>query len=148
MSESSHLSFYFYLISTPLILLRGPSTLRKIQGGGYVLHSRSPLKCWCLNWFYQRWDKTLNLPDQICLQHIFLLLYLLLFLPSYLFWSLPLGHMLFIFGDSFYAFYIECLLKSFLCLCPFWFWNTFSSVSSYSLHLSPIVCIVPVLLLM
>ena len=50
MSESSSLSFYFYLIYLSLILLRGPPMFKIIQGGegSWAAETRSPLKCCCL----------------------------------------------------------------------------------------------------
>ena len=41
MSESSSLSFYFYLIYLSLILLRGPPMFKIIQGGEWFLGSRN-----------------------------------------------------------------------------------------------------------
>lgn len=102
------------------MLLRAPPSFRRIQGGRWILSSRNkrnPLKYWCLSWVYQKWEKTVNLQDQICLWHIFSST-IFVIAPSHLFGCLSLGHPLFIFGDSFYVFHIYSLLKSFLSLCP------------------------------
>ena len=98
MSESSPLSFYFYLIYLSLILLRGPPMFKRIQGGEWAAETRSPLKCCCLNWSYQKPNKTLNLQDQICLFLLYLpvfpLIYSDLFLGAYVIhiWGIPSMH--------------------------------------------------------